>query len=145
MQSCFSRQSIRRNLLLNIRNFLSAVTSRSQLWMASVAHRTHLEVFTKCLQSGVLLLLILKLVAKITLVLTCSHSILNSGEGRMIDRFLVASLHAAGRVAEARMRLNEYEQTWSESRLEELMARLFKEKRHADRLINELREAGWKG
>lgn len=63
----------------------------------------------------------------------------------MIDRFLVASLHAAGRVAEARMRLNEYEQTWSESRLEELMARLFKEKRHADRLINELREAGWKG
>ncbi len=58
---------------------------------------------------------------------------------------LIASLYASGSRKKAQKYLDEYVVAWPESRLEELMYRLFQDPANADALISELRELGWRG
>lgn len=56
---------------------------------------------------------------------------------------LIASLQANGRHIEASRYVKEYNKAWPGSRIEKLMARLFRDQTHADNLINHMKAADW--
>lgn len=57
--------------------------------------------------------------------------------------YLIASLQASGKSKDASRYLAEYSATWPESRIEELLNRLFANPDHPKELIAQLVEAGW--
>ncbi len=56
---------------------------------------------------------------------------------------LIAALQATGRTREAQKLVKEYNEAWPDSRIEELMLRLFQNPQDAEKLIAQMRQAGW--
>lgn len=56
---------------------------------------------------------------------------------------LIAALQASGRTQEAQKLVQEYQETWPDSRVEEFMLRLFQNPEDAEKLMAQMREAGW--
>lgn len=56
---------------------------------------------------------------------------------------LIAALQASGRTAEAQDRVREYKKAWPDSRIEELMTKLFRDPEDTENLMSHFRNAGW--